>query len=164
MTFRAEEAQAALRAIENDILAATRQALGQSAAYAAELARQSTAFKDGPNAELRGTIRRIVGGEWQQFVKAGDRKVFWALFVEDGTQPHEIWPKRTGTVSSRKSGRAAANQAPVLRFQIAGRWVSAKMVKHPGTKPTHFMRDARDQAETALAHFVEAGISAAIGR
>lgn len=160
--FVADGAKAALHALETDILAAARQAFGQSVAYAAELARRSTAFKDGPDASLRGTIRRGERGPWSAFVSAGSRKVFWAGFVEDGTRAHEIRPRRTGSVSSRRG--AGKVLPPVLRFQIAGRWISARVVKHPGTTATHFMLDARDQAESAMARFMEAGIGAAIGR
>jgi hypothetical protein len=152
---------AALHVVERDIIAAARQAFGQSIAFAAELARTTTAFKDGPNASLRGSIRRVMRNDWSGFVIAGGRGARHALFVEDGTKAHEIRPKRVGSVSSRR--RAGKAMPPLLRFQINGRWVSAKVVHHPGTKPTHFMLDARNQAETALFRFVEAGVSSAIG-
>lgn len=161
MGVQADAAIASLHRLETDILAATKQAFGQSVAYAAELARTTTTFKDGPAATLRNSIRRGSRGEWSAFVIAGGGRAQHALFVEAGTRPHDIRPKRVGTVSSRRS--AGKTMPHVLRFQIAGRWVSAKVVHHPGTKPTHFMLDARDQAETALARFVEAGIRSAIG-
>lgn len=49
-----------------------------------------------------------------------------SLYLEDGTPPHLIIPKR------RK----------FLRFLVGKRPVFARVVHHPGTYPTHFMRDA----------------------
>jgi hypothetical protein len=165
-TVRAADTIAALHRAETDILAATRQALGQSAALAAELARVSTAFKDGPNASLRGSIRRGERGPWSLFVSAGNRKVFWAGFVEDGTRAHiiraKLGPRARGPVAPGQS-RGGSGRG-LLTFQIAGRWISKPFVNHPGTDATHFMRDARDRAETALVRFVEAGINSAIAR
>jgi HK97 gp10 family phage protein len=59
--------------------------------------------------------------------------VFYAPFVNDGTRPHIIRPRR---------GQA-------LRFTVGGRVVFARVVHHPGTRARPFL----DQAlrETALA-------------
>lgn len=47
----------------------------------------------------------------------------YAAFVNDGTKAHIIRPKR----------------AKVLRFQVGGRTVFARLVHHPGTKPRPFL-------------------------
>jgi len=59
--------------------------------------------------------------------------VFYAPFVNDGTRPHIIRPRR---------GQA-------LRFRVGGQVVFARVVHHPGTRARPFL----DQAlrETALA-------------
>jgi HK97 gp10 family phage protein len=59
--------------------------------------------------------------------------VFYAPFVNDGTRPHRIYPRR---------GR-------FLRFTVGGDVVYARVVRHPGTRARPFL----DQAlrETALA-------------
>jgi hypothetical protein len=49
-----------------------------------------------------------------------------ALFVIDGTKPHQIRPVR----------------ARALRFTIGGQVVFARLVNHPGTKPNDFLRPA----------------------
>ncbi len=151
---------AALRSLEADLLAAAKQAFGQSVSYAAEVARQTTAFKDStpvaskargrelPPGSARDSIRRIDRGPWAAEVSAGGNKAPHVLFLEEGTKPHTITPKKAGGV---------------LAFQAAGDMVFARSVKHPGTKPTHFMLDARDRAEVVLARFIEAGFRSAIG-
>lgn len=47
----------------------------------------------------------------------------YAIFVHEGTKPHTIEPRT----------------AESLRFKIGNRWVFAKRVEHPGTKPNKFM-------------------------
>lgn len=49
--------------------------------------------------------------------------VFYAPFVNDGTRPHQIRPRR----------------AQVLRFTVGGQVVFARVVNHPGTKPNPFL-------------------------
>jgi hypothetical protein len=53
-------------------------------------------------------------------------------YVNDGTRPHTIRPRRPGGV---------------LAFQVGGRTVFARLVHHPGFRGTHFLeralRDAR---------------------
>lgn len=134
----------ALQQLEARITAAARQSLGQAAAYAAELARGTTKFTD-RSGRLRRGIVRGAKGTYSLFVKTRSRH---ALFVEDGTRAHPIRAKR----------RRA------LRFVVGGRTLFRKSVQHPGTKATHFMRDARDDAEGQLLRFVRAGVGDAIKR
>lgn len=53
-------------------------------------------------------------------------KADYALYVHEGSRPHLIRPKR----------------AQALRFQIGGRTVFAKLVRHPGTRARPFLRNA----------------------
>lgn len=153
----------ALERLGNDIAVVARQSLGQAASYAAELARATDKFKDGPNARLRGSIRRDVRSAYSIFVKAGARH---GLFVEDGTKAHEIRPKMgagvSGPVRPGQGRRSSGSERSVLRFVIGGRTFFRPSVRHPGTKATHFMRDARDGAERELTRFVEVGIRHAV--
>lgn len=57
----------------------------------------------------------------------------YAAFVNDGTRPHVIRPRR----------------AQVLRFQIGGRTVFAKVVNHPGTKARPFLDRALREVAAA---------------
>ncbi|MDX3237209.1 hypothetical protein PV392_16325 [Streptomyces sp. ME03-5709C] len=50
-------------------------------------------------------------------------------FVLDGTRPHLIRPRR----------------AKALRFEVGGRTVYAKLVRHPGTRANNFLRRALEQ-------------------
>jgi hypothetical protein len=128
----------ALHRISDGVAVVARQVLGQAAAYAAERARATTTFKD-RTGELRRRIDRTAKGPFVQFVKASTR---YALFVEDGTRAHVIRPRR----------RRA------LRFVMGGQTVFRTSVRHPGTKATYFMRDARDDAEKNLTRFFEVGL------
>lgn len=48
-----------------------------------------------------------------------------AVFIEEGTRPHIIRPRR----------------ASILAFDVGGRRVFARSVNHPGTRPHHVIRD-----------------------
>ncbi len=62
----------------------------------------------------------------------------YAVFVEQGTVPHEIRPM----------------QASALAFEIGGQLIFRKLVRHPGTKPNPFMqRAAEDTAAQAAQVF-----------
>lgn len=52
--------------------------------------------------------------------------VFYAPYVNDGTRPHVIRPKR----------------ARALRFVVGGQVVFARVVQHPGTKANPFLTRA----------------------
>jgi hypothetical protein len=63
----------------------------------------------------------------------------YAMYVVEGTAPHEIRPVN----------------ASVLAFEVGGKMVFTPLVRHPGTKPNPFMQraaeDARSKAEEAFA-------------
>ena len=63
----------------------------------------------------------------------------YAGYVEFGTAPHEIRPKKSDGV---------------LRFQVNGRWVYAKVVQHPGTKAQPFVRPAFEEWKKRLGPLV----------
>jgi len=64
----------------------------------------------------------------------------YAVYVVNGTAPHEIRP-----VNAR-----------VLAFEAGGKLVFTSLVQHPGTRPNPFMQkaaeDARSKAEEAFAN------------
>ncbi len=141
-----------LRRAREQLPANARQALGQSVAVALRHARLTKDFKDRGGA-LRRSLRRGTSGPWVQFIRAGGGRIKQAIFVERGTKAHEIRPKRVGAVSSRrKAGKA---MPPLLVFQIAGRWISKRVVHHPGTKATHFMEKAGEAGRVALLRSLE---------
>ena len=83
---------------------------------------------------LRGSIR---AEEPRIFSLRGSVKVGsdleYAAFVNDGTRPHIIRPRR----------------AQVLRFTVGGRTVFAKVVHHPGTRPRPFLDRALREVAAA---------------
>lgn len=67
-----------------------------------------------------------------------------ALWMEEGTHPHWIFP----------------NKKKVLRFKgKSGAWVSKKFVKHPGTKAHWFIRGAISRASMLAIHRIESKLS-----
>lgn len=64
---------------------------------------------------------------------------FYGRFVRVGTRPHTIRPVR----------------AQALRFEINGRIVFAKRVRHPGTRPNPYARETLRRAEPRIRQVVE---------
>jgi len=62
----------------------------------------------------------------------------YSAYVEFGTRPHMIFPRR----------------ARVLRFEVGGRTVFARYVHHPGTRGRFFMRRALQDALSRLSEFI----------
>lgn len=123
---------------QHDLPPLAMKALGASVGQALREARRSRAFEN-RTGNLRRSIRRGGSGYsgFMQFIAAGGKEARYARFVEAGTRGHPITPKKT-------------NKSGLLRFQVAGQWVSARSVDHPGTLPAYFMRDAARTANVAL--------------
>ena len=71
----------------------------------------------------------------------------YAQFVHDGTRPHLIKPK-------------PGNGKKSLRWAIGGRFIFARSVKHPGTKPDLWMNRAAALAPQIFAAQLNAMINA----
>lgn len=67
--------------------------------------------------------------------------VEYAAFVNDGTRPHIIRPRR----------------AQALRFRIGGRIVYAKVVHHPGTRARPFLDKALREVAAARGYSFRQG-------
>lgn len=76
---------------------------------------------------LRDSIQKF---ETEDGVKVGPTAPY-AVFVEEGTAPHMIYP-----VNAR-----------CLAFMAGGRMVFTAYVSHPGTKPQPFVRYAAEEAQ-----------------
>ncbi len=74
----------------------------------------------------------------------------WSLLegLEYGTQAHLIIPRvySGGPPRKVKGKKRKGAQPTALRFQIGGRWVSTKVVAHPGTKAYGMVRIAQAEA------------------
>jgi hypothetical protein len=166
----------ALRAIqtafEDAMHGAVRGSVQKAAEEGAAEAKRVGQFKD-RTGRLRGSIRarRINSDLWE--IVAGGDGVNYALFVEAGTNPHEIWPKAgAGSVgplragqSRKKRGETGSSLTPRHSTQH-NRWLRwytgnplavgdnnvhfARMVHHPGTKPYPFMGPALLKAERVI--------------
>ena len=79
-------------------------------------------FKTG---KMRSSVKKRVSG---LEVRIGPT-VPYAIHVEEGTAPHDIYP-----VNAR-----------ALRFVVAGQVVFAMHVRHPGTKPQPFVRETLEE-------------------
>ena len=64
------------------------------------------------------------------YVLMGNPRAYYAPYVERGTRPHMIYPRR----------------ARALRFEVRGKTVFAKYVRHPGTEAKWIMRDSAEEA------------------
>ncbi len=73
----------------------------------------------------------IAGGDLSVTLSAGAP---YARFVDQGTRPHKIRPRR------RKA----------LRWAVEGGFAFAKVVNHPGTRPRRFFERAADRKEQAV--------------
>ena len=140
-----------LRQLGPSLEAAARNILTEAASFAADAARTSPSFKDRTGA-LRGSIRRIVRGNFHQSVGAGmaGPSIGYAQWVQDGTRPHII----------------RARNVRYLRFIQDGVVRYATQVQHPGTpghRPTHykpgFMTDSQNEAEQMIPQFIESNLS-----
>jgi hypothetical protein len=108
-----------------------------------------------PHNKTKMTSRSIVPGRRSKHeaeVKASGA----AVFLEEGTRPHEIkprngkvlaWPakgtKRTLSGRAARSGSAFNRKAGKFR---KGAFVYARAVHHPGTKPSPFLMPAAEEA------------------
>jgi hypothetical protein len=120
--------------------------VGLAAKEGAAEARARHTFKN-RTGDLERSIRHVVVG-WQgdtyvARVVAGDRKVDYASYVEEGTPPHLI----------------PGN--PFLTFEWKGETVHFRYVNHPGTKPQPFMHLAYQKAERVIYREIEIGVAKA---
>lgn len=115
----------ALRTTGKESQATTYSVLVQSANYL--LSQMEARVPIGKTGRLKASLGIRIEGPNKIVIGPLDNP--YAAYVEFGTQPHEIRPKRPDGV---------------LRFQVNGQWVYAKVVHHPGTKPEPFVRPAFD--------------------
>ena len=70
-----------------------------------------------------------------------------AVFVHDGTKPHQIWPRGASIDAQRAQGnKIQKGKMQMLRFTIGNRIVYSRHVNHPGYKGDKWMDRAADMA------------------
>lgn len=118
----------------------------ETAAY--DSAKNTTLFKDGPEAKLRNSIRKELLDALHARVVAGGHGVREARFVENGTAPHEIAAKGGGS----------------LRFVVNGHTIFRRVVHHPGTQARPFMAEAAVLGEHTLEYGLDYFSDAAVAK
>jgi len=106
--------------------------LEQAAADGARTAAATTAWKD-QTGRTRASIQPFQG---PGLSKAGFKARRAAAFLEAGTGRYG--QRGRDYIITPKNGK-------YLHFRVAGHWVFASHVVHPGIKPTHFMQNAGEQ-------------------
>ncbi len=110
---------------------AAKSSVRRAAVIAWQTAHETSLYKD-RTGKLRDSTRVEDGKDDYSANVVARRR--YASYIENGTPPHEIRPKR----------------ARALRFVMNGSVVFARSVQHPGTKPRPFMRIAEKSGEQAL--------------
>lgn len=140
--------------MDEDIGRAIDAEMARSMERVADKARASDAFVDRTGA-LRKSIHAGIEGSWRSGNLVGFVLVDaeHASHLEEGTRPHIIEPKASeGPLQGKRQGPKTRGQklgGRVLAFPASGRTVFARRVNHPGTRPTHFLREAVDQSAIA---------------
>jgi len=142
-TFDAGEFRSSLLELYNELRRGAQRGLADAVTEAAKSARDTPLFNDVSGA-LRASITDTIG-DLEGEVAANAKH---ARYVECGTDPHEITPRRK---------RA-------LRFIAAGNVVFARRVMHPGTKARPFMGIAADVGQQVLDYGVDFYVADAIDR
>jgi len=136
------QARSDLMLLKAGIHQAAALALKAGIAAAVASAKGTTTWKD-----QTGATRASIRGEsfaGRGFVEAGGA----SRFLEYGTRPHII----------------RARRAQALRFVVSGVVLFRKWVRHPGTRPTHFLTEARHRGEQAFEWGAEVYVAEAIQR
>lgn len=144
VSFKTEDFRSALRTLYAGILNNAHQALVIAVHAAKESAATTSLFND-----VTGTTRANIREEMTAPLKGkvtSAGKV--AVFLNEGTNPHEIRGKRGG----------------VLRFQVQGETFFRKVVHHPGTKPRPYMDQAAEFGEQVLEYGLDDFTDRAIAR
>jgi len=128
-------------ALYAELRRAAQRGLKDAIEAAAKSARDTALFNDVTGGLRKSITERV--GDLEGEVAANAK---YARFVECGTDPHEIKPKR--------------KQA--LRFVQNGRVVFARSVMHPGTKARPFMGTAADVGQQVLDYGVDYYVGEAI--
>jgi hypothetical protein len=108
-----------------------------------------------PHNKTKATSRSIVPGHRGK-LDAEVRAAGAAVFLEEGTRPHEIKPRNAKVLAWPASGTKrtlsgrAARSGPMFNRKTKtfrkGAFIYARSVHHPGTKPSPFLMPAAEEA------------------
>lgn len=126
VAFRSD-VEEALKQTEHRLLETLQQLLEEAALTVASEAKKTAPKRTGFLAASIGY--RVLRGSAEVAATAP-----YASYVEYGTKPHMIYPKRV----------------KVLIFRVGGKTIFSKRVQHPGSSPQPFMRRAVESFEPNL--------------
>lgn len=108
---------------------------------------------------FRKTIRVESGGVSVTVGPAQNARIWH--FVDKGTRPHIIRPKRAGYPLRFRTGysaRTAPGHAHVGSGTASGPWRSAHEVRHPGTEAREFTTTIYEKYQTELSRVIKQAI------
>lgn len=127
-----------LKPIERELLSVAESSVTEASDVGFRVAHDTTLFKD-RTGNLRSQIAvKTLGTYARRLIASAE----YALYVEEGTKAHPI----TGH----------------LRFYLHGRWITAGVVRHPGTASRPFMANAAAAGGQALKILLEEGAEHAV--
>jgi hypothetical protein len=161
--------------LEHELSVLMRDAVVAGGNAAVMKARQGR-FKD-RSGQLRANISsRYLGQKGDWFSVEVKAIMPYASFVNDGTRPHEIWPKAVhglkGPVRNGQTRRAMGRgpheyivgRGIALRWKVNGQEFFASHVNHPGTKQIPFMDDAEDFGRLTMTTYLNRGFAGIAAR
>lgn len=110
--------------------------------------------------KVRFTVR--VGAD--KFSVRTDNKIFG--YVDEGTRPHIIRPKRPRGILRFQTGYRAKTMPNVIGSREGGAFgpfATAKEIRHPGSAPRNFSRKIEAKWQERIAQRINEGVKRAIG-
>jgi len=130
----------ALKGLGRGLGAAINLLIREAAGRAEALLRERAPRRTG---QMAGGVGSVVYGR----MAIVGLRAHYARFLEFGTRPHEIRPRR----------------ARALRFVVGGRTVFASRVEHPGVRPRRFVQAVAEELGEQLGSIFEEAMARAIG-
>ena len=125
------EAGVSLRKVASDMPVLAKAVLKKAVGFAKGRAEELTPVRSGL---MRQSWHITEQGDLNSFLS--NRAPYFLFFIE-GTSPHEIRPRF----------------ASVLRFEVGADVVFARLVKHPGTKPSDLLEQTKKGTEQEIPRF-----------
>ena len=108
--------------------------------------------------DLRASARvttRAKRGEVTASVKIGNKRVYWAPFVEFGTRRHLVKVQDSERGVNRRTGRAISYRTINRNALLIGNRFVGPVVEHPGARPRPYARPAAEAGFEAAVNAVQ---------
>jgi hypothetical protein len=146
-TDNAQELLGVVADVDHQLADARRESVARAVTAGAEEARRNHRFQSRTGATVAGIQGYVAVATEAEVVGVLESTEETSVFLNDGTQPHEIVPK----------------SAKVLRFETNGKVVFAARAQHPGTAPDPFFDHGVERAEEVFAEELEAALDRILG-